>query len=146
MRFAVLADVHGLLPGLEAALREISLLGVDGLIVAGDMVAGPSSEEVLYLLQEHHAWMIQGNNEAYVLGFDSDSPPDWWLTCAQWGFIRWNHEHLSRTSLNFLASLPQECVVHVDGCDPIRVVHGSPRDPSELIYPDRDVTILDAVL
>jgi putative phosphoesterase len=146
MRIAVIADVHGILPGLEVALDEISREGVEGLIVAGDMVAGPNPEEVVNRLREHKTWMIRGNNEEYVLGLASGKAPGWWFTCKQWAFIRWNHERLSAGSLEFLSTLPDQTTVRVDGTDPIRVVHGSPRNVSDLIYPDRDITKLDAVL
>jgi len=43
MRFAVIADIHGILPALEAFLRELRSERVDGLIVAGDMVGGDLS-------------------------------------------------------------------------------------------------------
>ena len=52
MRLAVLADIHGNLPALEAVLDDLQQFHVDGMIVAGDMVAGPNSAEVLQRLQD----------------------------------------------------------------------------------------------
>ena len=37
MRVAVLADIHGNLPALEAVLAEITQLGVDRLVLNGDI-------------------------------------------------------------------------------------------------------------
>ena len=41
MRFAILADVYGNLPALEAVLSEIDRDPNDGIIVAGDLTGGP---------------------------------------------------------------------------------------------------------
>ena len=40
MRIAILADIHGNLPALDAALARVAALRVDRLIVAGDIVVG----------------------------------------------------------------------------------------------------------
>ena len=55
MRLAILADIHGNIPALEAALKEIENDAVDGIIVAGDMVAGPNPVEVINRLRELNA-------------------------------------------------------------------------------------------
>jgi len=146
MRLAILADVHALLPALEAALAEIETLQVDGIIVAGDMLTGPSPVETLKRLQELGCWMIRGNNENYILRFQSAEAPDWWYTSQQWAFTRWNFQQLDRQSLELIAGLPEQRSIHLPGTDPIRVVHGSPRNISELIYPDRDPALLDLAL
>jgi predicted phosphodiesterase len=38
VRYGVLADVHGNLDALRAALRALEREGVDGFLVAGDLV------------------------------------------------------------------------------------------------------------
>lgn len=65
MRVAVLADVHGNVPALRAVLAELDREGLDGLVVAGDVVAGAYPREALELLAarpEHVVW-IRGNAE-----------------------------------------------------------------------------------
>lgn len=44
MQLAVLADIHGNLPALEAILHKLRSETIDGWIVAGDMVNGPDGE------------------------------------------------------------------------------------------------------
>ncbi|MCK4316733.1 MAG: metallophosphoesterase [Anaerolineae bacterium] len=52
MRLAVLADVHGNLPALEAVLADVQQYNVDGIIVAGDLIGGgPQPVEVLRPVQ-----------------------------------------------------------------------------------------------
>lgn len=41
MRIAVLADLHGNLPALNAVLAEVDELEVDALVVCGDIASGP---------------------------------------------------------------------------------------------------------
>jgi predicted phosphodiesterase len=52
--------------------------------------------------------------------------------------MRWSYRQLDGETLDFIAELPEQRVVAVDGTAPIRVVHGSPRSSSERLYPERD--------
>jgi predicted phosphodiesterase len=42
MRIAVIADIHGNMPALEAVLADIQRRGVDRTINLGDCVSGPA--------------------------------------------------------------------------------------------------------
>ena len=47
-RLAVLADIHGNLPALEAVIADMAQFGVDHVIVAGDSISiGPDSAAVV---------------------------------------------------------------------------------------------------
>jgi putative phosphoesterase len=146
MRLAVLADIHGNIPALEAVLKEIEKDAVDGLVVAGDMVAGPNPVEVINRLRELNALMIRGNNEGYILRFASGEAPDWWYTTRQWSFMHWNYRRMDDDTLDFIKALPEQRTIEVVGTDPIRMVHGSPRNISELIYPAKDMSPLETAL
>ncbi len=146
MRLAILADIHGNIPALETALKEIEMDAVDGFIVAGDMVAGPNPVEVINRLRGLDARMIRGNNENYILRYASGDAPDWWYTARQWSFMLWNYRRMDEDTLGFMKTLPEQRTINFVGADPIRVVHGSPRNVSELIYPEKDRTPLDIAL
>jgi hypothetical protein len=47
MLVAAIYDIHGNFPALEAVLTNISQLGVDRLVVGGDVVPGPAPRETL---------------------------------------------------------------------------------------------------
>jgi putative phosphoesterase len=138
VRLAILSDIHGSLPSLEAVLDDLQKQQPDHIIVAGDMVTGPNSVEVLAILQDLDCWMIWGNNENYILRFDSGEAPDWWYTSKQFGFVRWAFAHMDKASLDFIRSLPEQRVVEFDHLNAIRVVHGSPRNADEHLYPGYD--------
>ena len=139
MRLALLADVHDNLPALEAVVEDIDRRGVDGVIAAGDyLVRGPFPLETMRLLRSLNAWMIRGNTEGYVLDYDAGRAPVPWYTSDQWAGLRWTCEHVDRESLDFIEDLPEQRVVALDGFAPIRVVHGTPRDPLGRLIPDGD--------
>jgi putative phosphoesterase len=136
MRLAVIADIHGNLPALESVLGEINTLGVDGLLVAGDMTCGPNSAAVLKRLQAENAWMVLGNNEQYLLRFDSGLAPAWWHTSHQWALNRWVYQNIDQASLDVLHSLPEQRVIDLPGTTPIRMFHGSLHSSSEMLDPN----------
>jgi len=145
MRLAVLADTHGNLPALEAVLADARRQGVDGIIVAGDLTTGgPHQLETINLLRSLDSWMIRGNSEGYLLAYDAGDTSDAWRVSKQWASVRWSYLHLNREILDFIASLPEQRVVTLGNAAPIRVVHGSPRSPSEHLFPDRDPASLGA--
>jgi predicted phosphodiesterase len=65
---AVLSDIHGNLPALQAVLRTASKLGCDRIISLGDVVgyyAQPG--ECIDLLKAHDAINIMGNHDGYLI-------------------------------------------------------------------------------
>ena len=146
MRLAILADIHGNIPALETVLKEVENDKVDGVVVAGDMVAGPNPLEVVNRLREVGALMIRGNNENYIRRFVMGDAPSWWYTARQWSFMHWNYCRMDEAVLEFIKELPEQHVLNFEDADPIRVVHGSPRNVSELIYPEKDMTPLEIAL
>lgn len=78
MKIAVLSDVHGNIPALEAVLEDILQWGADELIVNGDLInRGPYSLEVLRLLQNEWpaARFLRGNHENWVL-YSAEQGPE----------------------------------------------------------------------
>ena len=69
MRVAGLFDIHGNLPALEAVLQQVREIGVDRVVVGGDVVPGPMPRETLGCLLglDLPAQFIHGNCELAVL-------------------------------------------------------------------------------
>ncbi|MEY9874858.1 putative phosphodiesterase [Streptacidiphilus sp. MAP12-33] len=64
-RVAVLSDVHGVLPALEAVLAEPEVRDADLIVLTGDIACGPQPTQILdrlVALGERVAW-IRGNAE-----------------------------------------------------------------------------------
>ena len=68
MKIAIISDVHGNLPALEAVLAKITREGVDHIINVGDTLGGPlESARTADLLMARGIAMIAGNHERQLL-------------------------------------------------------------------------------
>jgi predicted phosphodiesterase len=66
-RLALLSDIHGNLPALEAVLDDLAPLGIDQVVVAGDVAnIGPFSNEVFERIHRERWPVIRGNGEYYL--------------------------------------------------------------------------------
>ncbi len=146
MRLAILSDIHGNLPALEAVLHDIQRRKVGGIIVAGDLSGGPRPIETICLLRSLGCWMIRGNGDSRLLAYERDDVPGAWHTCQSYTMLRWDYDHVDRETLDFIESLPEQRVVKIDGIAPIKVVHGSPQNPSEKLDPKGNSARLDLAL
>lgn len=66
---AVIADIHGNLPALEAVLRDIDMVGCEQIVSLGD-VAGYYCmlNQCIALLRERNIPNVMGNHDEYILG------------------------------------------------------------------------------
>ena len=142
MRLAILADIHGNLPALEAVLADVEQQQVDRILVAGDTVDGPYPVETLQALLARRSWLIRGNREKYLLAYDSGDVPPTWHIGGQYASLRWTFQRLDREMLDFIASLPEQGTFDPQRAAAIRVVHGAPQGVSALLLPDRDPDLL----
>ena len=68
MKIAIISDIHGNLPALQAVLAEIDREGVDHIINVGDTLGGPlESSRTADLLTTRGILMIAGNHERQLL-------------------------------------------------------------------------------
>lgn len=78
-RLAVLADIHGNLPALEAVIEDMAQFAVDHVVVAGDSInVGPFSREVLEVISARNWAVIRGNNGYYVTEYQTPRMPAHW--------------------------------------------------------------------
>jgi putative phosphoesterase len=144
MQLAVLADIHGNLPALEAVLADMQSFDIDGIIVAGDSIGGPDPVGTFRLLRCHDVRMIRGNSEEYFLVFDRGAAPRAWHTSDQWATMRWLYHRLDRETLDYIASLPEQLVTRLDGVAPVRVVHGTLQSAKQHLVPTQDPVAVHA--
>ncbi len=132
MRVAAIYDIHGNLPALEAVLAEICSMGVDQIVVGGDVVPGPMARESLESLLRFDAptRFISGNCEREVLdemaGASSSKLPE-----PVRETMRWTAEEL-RSERERLASWPKTAVVEIAGVGKVLFCHATPRDDNEI--------------
>lgn len=135
-RIAVLSDIHGNLPALEAVLVDIASFSVDRVVVAGDVVnLAPFSRQVMERLSDERCAVMRGNHELYALAHEQKMWPSA-LTIEQLG-ARW---------LNVIATWPDSLTLRFRDAPDVRVVHGSPHSHFESILPTMTDSEIERVL
>jgi putative phosphoesterase len=130
---AVLSDIHGVLPALDAVLAEPAVRAAERIVLTGDVAAGPQPVQVLDRLLglgDRVAW-VRGNADRDLvdlaagveLGFDDP--------ISEWAARQLTPDHLS-----LLGSLPHPVTLDVDGFGSVLFCHGSPRDDNEVVLVD----------
>ncbi len=138
-RLAVLSDIHGNPPALDAVLADLQAFSpIDAVLVAGDIITPLYHETVLQKLCEMRAVMIRGNGEHNLLEMHDGAAPDYYWTAQQFALARWNFSHVSPADVEYIRALPEQVVFHLPGTDPIRIVHGSPRGINDGVSPVDD--------
>lgn len=133
MRLAILADIHGNIPALEAALAAIGRLRVDRLVIVGDVVVGsPDSAACWARVQALGCPVLRGNHERYVFDFGTPRAKPEWNT-EQFGPVRWAAEQFDAAGRRLLADLP--ATLRLPEAPGVLFVHGSPRNDHDLLFP-----------
>lgn len=126
-RIALIGDVHGNLPALEAVLDDAGRSDVEEIWNLGDFLGyAPFANEVVEKLREAAVANLIGNYDQKVLAFESKR--DKWKHTKmpeKYAAFEWNYEHLSSRCRAWLASLPEQARLQVNGSS-VLLVHGSP--------------------
>jgi predicted phosphodiesterase len=117
---AAIYDVHGNLPALTAVLAEVDALGVDAIVVGGDVASGPMPVETLEALRARDARFVRGNADC-VLDLRGVNDGESWVRARYWVAARLGEERLG-----FLAALPLDLTLEVAALGPVRFCHGAP--------------------
>ena len=131
MKLAILADIHGNLPALEAVLADVAAQAVDRILVNGDMVnRGPLGGEVMRSLVEEDVAFTLGNHDDLMRKWvdrDGDLPASWYDD-PFWRATGWCAERLQREGwIDVLRDLPLTLEVGDRTAGGVLVSHGSPR-------------------
>jgi hypothetical protein len=127
MRLAILADIHGNLPALEAVIDELERLQPDHVVVDGDLInAVPYSAEVIDLIRAQQWMVVRGNHEFYYLDFGTERAIPGCEDPDRWGQLHWLLEHIAPAQGQYLAMLPDDCTFFLPGASPLRIAHGVP--------------------
>lgn len=130
---AVLSDIHGVLPALDAVLAEPDVAGAERIVLTGDIGAGPQPAEVLDRLLDlgDRVTWVRGNADRELVelatGIDIPVPDE---------ISPWAARQLTADHVDWLARLPHPVTVEVDGFGPVLFCHGTPRDDAEVVLVD----------
>jgi putative phosphoesterase len=140
MRVAVLADIHGNLPALDAALDDIDVAGVDVIVLNGDLATGPMPAETLDRLadlREKAIWVRGNADRELVAAYEGRLDPD--LPEAAREPTEYCASRLESRHRNLLADLPTSLVMDVTGLGPVRFCHATTRSDTEIVLVDSPV-------
>ncbi|GFH38970.1 metallophosphoesterase family protein [Streptomyces pacificus] len=131
---AVLSDIHGVLPALEAVLDEPDVMAADLIVVTGDHAAGPQPVEVLDRLRAlgDKAVLVRGNADRELAEMARGQFP----ADQAWEIDLWAAAQLREEDVKFLAELPHPVTMEVDGFGKVVFCHGTPRDDDEVVLVD----------
>ncbi len=130
---AVLSDIHGVLPALEAVLAEPDVRAAERVVLAGDLAAGPlpvGTLDLLVSLGERAVW-VRGNADRELVEFRRgviDGIPD--------PIAPWAAEQLRDDQVELLGSLPTSVELSVEGLGRVLFCHATPRDDEEMVLVD----------
>lgn len=131
---AVLADVHGVLPVLDAVLAEPEVLAADRVVICGDHAAGPQPVQVLdRLLALDRAVLVRGNADRELVALARGERS---TAGEPYEVDAWAAAQLPAGHVELLAGLPHPVVLEVSGFGPVVFCHGTPRADDEVVLVD----------
>jgi predicted phosphodiesterase len=133
-RVAVLADIHGNLPALDAVLAEPDVVAADAIVLLGDIALGPMPAQTLDRLTDlgDRAVWVHGNCEReMVTAFDGGQVPGPYGQDAAASAALVSAAHRDR-----LAGLPLTVTLQVEDLGPVLFCHASPRRDDEMVLVD----------
>jgi predicted phosphodiesterase len=131
VRIAVLADIHGNLPALDAVLDDAARHGAERIVVNGDVVnRGPQGAEALRRLATLDAACTMGNHDDLLLKLadgEGDLPLDF-RQAPFWRASRWCATDLAEAAvLDRMRDWTMTLRLAEPGLPTVLIAHGSPR-------------------
>ena len=124
MRYALISDIHGNFPALEAVLGDAEKKDIDSYIFLGDYALSmPYPDQVVTRIRSiANKHVIKGNAEDYLDNIERYDESTW--THIQFEPIYWCHRNLSKDNREYLRHLPIEDKI-TDGTISIFAYHSS---------------------
>ncbi|WP_242143235.1 MULTISPECIES: metallophosphoesterase [unclassified Bacillus cereus group] len=122
-KIAVISDIHGNMPALEAVLADIRLRGIERIFCLGDLVGkGPQSSDAIEKIRTECEYVVMGNWDDFI------TKP------TEFETLKWHQNQLSEEQMDYLRGLPFSIEFIMSG-KLIRMFHASPRSVYERIQP-----------
>ena len=142
-KLAIISDLHGNLPALEATLKDIAKHDIQNILCLGDVASfGPQPKETLLRIQALKCPMVMGNadmellepNQAEILEEENR-----WFADVK----HWCAEQLDESDKEFIRTFKSSLTLNLDGLS-ILAYHGSPKSYNDLITattPDEELQV-----
>lgn len=130
MLLAVISDIHGNLPALEAVFAELEREQPDELVCLGDVALGPQPSETLRRVRALGCRVVMGNWDAWVLDGFPEAQGEPGRRFVEQG--EWWARSLSSDDRAFIGTFEQQVELQVPGAD-VLGFHGSPSSYDDMI-------------
>lgn len=145
IRLALIADIHGNLPALEAVVADMQQFAVDQVVVAGDSINGPFSQVVLEYIEDKRWSVIRGNSEFYLLDYGTSRARPAWQDKSAYPLIPWLCRQIEPRWRKIIAAWPDTLSLHFPNLPAIRVFHGCPDNPWQGLFPTSPQEIFEHI-
>lgn len=125
MRVAVIGDIHGNMPALDAVMNDLREQRPDEILVCGDLVGrGPQGHAVAQRIREMGWPSVQGNHEDFLIRIRRKQLKATDLEPKSWPALEFMAYDLTPEDEAYLDALPFSMCssLHED----VRLVHGTP--------------------
>jgi len=134
-KLAILSDLHGNMPALEAVTADLKQFDVDHVIVPGDVISfGPFSRQVAECVIQNGWSVIRGNNEFFLIDYKTPRALDEWNDPIQFAPTVWLNGQFDHKLKTIIGSWPDSLNLRFRDAPPMEIVHGTPLSPWEPIY------------
>ncbi|WP_078427071.1 metallophosphoesterase family protein [Alkalihalobacterium alkalinitrilicum] len=122
-KIAVISDIHGNTPALDAVLEDINKRHITHIICLGDLVGkGPHSSHSIDKVKETCELVVMGNWDDFI------------TKETKFDTLRWHQQQLREDQVTYLEQLPFSVDFYMSG-RLVRLFHASPRSLYERIQP-----------
>ncbi|WP_214482239.1 metallophosphoesterase family protein [Bacillus sp. SM2101] len=122
-RIALVSDIHGNIPALEAVLLDIKQRGIEKIYCLGDLVGkGPHPEKSIDIIRDTCDIVVQGNWDDFLPNETNNT------------YIQWYQHRLNSEQLSYIKSLPFSHDFMMSGRK-IRLFHASSTSVHHRVYP-----------
>ncbi len=138
MKIAVISDIHANTSALEAALDKIKSLKTDKIFCLGDiLMAGYDPNGTAKIITKlDNLEIIQGNTDKMVACFSEELLEKAKKKSPCMGYaLEDDLKIIDEKYKDFVRNLPESKYIEINGLK-IQLVHGSPRQQDENIYPN----------
>jgi putative phosphoesterase len=136
MKVAVLNDIHGHLPALEAVLGDLKHEQVDTVVIGGDVALGPMPAQTLDAIHAlpYRTVLLSGNCERELLKARLGDQPESGDGGDLWTDLRtWAASELEDRHLEFLETFNAKFSARIGPLGCVLFCHGSPRSDEEIL-------------
>ncbi|WP_088228363.1 metallophosphoesterase family protein [Desulfosporosinus sp. FKB] len=121
-RIAIISDIHGNMPALEAVLADIRNKNIQSIYCLGDLAGkGPNPAEAVDTIRENCEVVIKGNWDHFLTEHKGRE------------VLTWHQSRLGAERLKYLRDLPMYKEFYISG-KLLRLCHASPNDLFHRVY------------